>query len=204
MPPSTIIFDQANQVLGREEIAYHAPGPRELVLGIANKLRDTNARLVSVQLSVDSPHAPQSLIAPHVSFPSIRISTFFLLSEQLNFSGALLSLFASLGCLAVNRHTPQLQTREKLHTSHATPAAAASVALECAFCAASIPVCDVLALVSSRDRAQCTAERLAALAVKHAAKCPGRTGAHILKKEDVSSPVAERCTSLGSMIEGKH
>ena len=201
MPPSTIIFDQANQVLGRGLIAYHAPRPRELVLGIAKKLRDTNASLVSEQLSVDSPRAPQPLFESHASFPSIRISTFFELKEQLNFSGALLSLFASLGCLAVSRRTPQLQTRATLHTSHATPTVPANVALECAFCAASIPVANVLPLVSSHDRAQYTVERLAALAMKHAEDCTGRRGVESLKEDDAHMPVTEGCTK---MIEGKH
>ena len=201
MPPSTIIFDQALPVLGRGEIAYHEPGPRELVLGISKNLRDTNARLGSEQLNVDCPRAPQPLIEPHVSFPSIRISTFYVLGDQLSFSGALLSLYASLGCFAVSRCTPQLRTRATLHTSHATPAAPVSVALECAFCAASIPVADVLALVSSRDRAQYTVERLAALAVKHAEECPGRRGVECLKEEDAHVPVTEGFTKV---IEGKH
>ena len=159
------------------------------------------ARLVSEQLRVNTLRGQQLLIDSHVSFPPIRISTFFVLSEQLNFSGALLSVFASLGCLAFSRRTYQLQTRATLHTSHATPSAPASVALECAFCAAPIPVCDVLALVSSRDRAQCTAERLAALAVKHAEECTGRRAVESLKEDDAHVPVTEGCTKV---IEGKH
>lgn len=197
---STLIIDQANPVLGRGEIAYHAPGPREFAHGVATKLRATNARLVSEQLRVDSPRVPQPLIDPYMSFPPIRISTFFVLSDQLNSSGALLSLFASLGCLFVCRRTSRTRTRATQRTSHAIPSALDSVTLECAFCAASIPVSDVLTLVSSRDRAQCTAERLEALAVKHAQDCTGRRGVESLREDDAHVPVTEGCT----VIEGKH
>ena len=194
----------ANPDLRRGEIAYYPTWRSELGLAITNAcIRDTSQ--VSEQLHVDGLQALQSIIDQHLSFLPIRISTFEALGDQLKDIGALLSLFASLGYLAVRRRAPpEVQNSATPHTAEMPQASPANLALECDFCPASIPLADVLALVTSRDRAQCTANLLAALAMRHAAECPGRTGAHILRKEDVSSPVAEGCTSLGAVIEGMH
>ena len=194
-------IDPVNSVIRRVEIAYNAPGPRELVQDIEDQLRITDTRLASEHIHDVAPRSPQPLIDPRLRHQPIRISRFEVLGGQLTSTGALPTLFASLGCLAVSRRTPQLRTRATLHTPHATPAAPASVALDCAFCAASIPLSDVLALFSSRDRAQCTVELLAALAVKHAEECTGRRGVESLKEDDAQVPVTEGCTKV---IEGKH